>query len=124
MTSVEQFLVAECTLDGAIVGDHGSDCDEHLPQENDVIRVTRDIPDLALRRGDMGIVRSRWLAPALAYEIEFHFFGSDLAGRGLLMPEQIEVIERRPRALPEIAEGESQYDDDYPLIYSGSEAGT
>ena len=122
MTSVEQFLAAESTLDGAIVRDDDIrfEPDSKLPRENDVVRVTHDVPDLALRRGDMGIVRSRWLAPALAYEIEFHFFGSDLAGRGLLMPEQIELVERRPKDSLEIDRSENQYEDDYPLIYSAA----
>jgi hypothetical protein len=59
------------------------------PNIDDFVRLTQDIPQLALQRGDIGIVRSTWFAPALAYEVEFHSPGTET--RALLQAEQMEV---------------------------------
>ena len=60
---------------------------------DDFVRLTQDIPELSLNRGDVGVVRSTWFAPSVAYEVEFHKIGNDYQSRALLMPEQVEVEE-------------------------------
>ena len=61
------------------------------PHVDDFVRLTKDIPELALSRGEIGVVRSTWFAPSVAYEVEFHKIGHDYQCRALLMPEQVEV---------------------------------
>jgi hypothetical protein len=63
------------------------------PLVDDFVRLTQDIPELALNRGQVGVVRSTWFAPSMAYEVEFHKIGNDYQTRALLMPEQVEVEE-------------------------------
>ena len=63
------------------------------PSIDDFVRLTQDIPELALNRGTVGVVRSTWFAPSVAYEVEFHKIGNDYQTRALLMPEQLEVQE-------------------------------
>ena len=48
-----------------------------LPRVDDVVRLTEDIPELALARGEVGVVRSTWFAPTVVYEVEFHEIGHD-----------------------------------------------
>ncbi len=60
------------------------------PTINDVVRLTQDVPELALTRGEVGVVRSTWFAPTTTYEVEFHQIGCDLQTRTLLRPEQVE----------------------------------
>ncbi|MEA2736233.1 MAG: hypothetical protein QOE14_2684 [Humisphaera sp.] len=64
------------------------------PLVDDFVRLTRDIPELALQRGEVGVVRSTWFAPSVAYEVEFHPCGIDSETRALIMAEQLEVEER------------------------------
>jgi hypothetical protein len=61
------------------------------PLVDDFVRLTQDIPELSLNRGQVGVVRSTWFAPSMAYEVEFHKTGLDYQTRALLMPEQVEV---------------------------------
>jgi hypothetical protein len=63
------------------------------PLVDDFVRLTQDIPELSLNRGQVGVVRSTWFAPSMAYEVEFHKVGLDFQTRALLMPEQVEVEE-------------------------------
>ena len=63
------------------------------PSIDDQVRLTRDIPELELTRGEVGIVRSTWFAPSIAYEVEFHQVGNDYQTRALLLAEQLEVEE-------------------------------
>ena len=63
------------------------------PHIDDFVRLTQDIPELALIRGEVGVVRSTWFAPSTAYEVEFHHPGLDHATRALLMAEQVQVEE-------------------------------
>jgi hypothetical protein len=58
---------------------------------NDRVRLIADIPELALRRGDVGVVRSTWFAPTTAYEVEFHPVGLTCETRALLLAEQLQV---------------------------------
>jgi hypothetical protein len=61
------------------------------PHIDDRVRLTQDIPELSLTRGDLGIVRSTWFAPSVAYEVEFQCADSDYETRVLLQAEQVEV---------------------------------
>lgn len=61
------------------------------PQIDDFVRLTTDIPELALHRGDVGVVRSTWFAPTTAYEVEFHPVGLHNETRALLLAEQVLV---------------------------------
>jgi hypothetical protein len=63
------------------------------PHVDDFVRLTQDIPELALIRGEIGVVRSTWFAPTTAYEVEFHPTGIDHATRALLLAEQVQVEE-------------------------------
>ena len=61
------------------------------PNVDDRVRLTQDIPELALNRGEIGVVRSTWFAPSVAYEVEFRSIGSDYQTRALLREEQVQV---------------------------------
>lgn len=47
------------------------------PHVDDFVRLMSDIPELSLIRGEIGVVRSTWFAPSIAYEVEFHQIGHD-----------------------------------------------
>src|SRR3712207_8420426 len=38
------------------------------PHVDDLVRLTQDVPELSLSRGEGGVVRSTWVAPTTAYE--------------------------------------------------------
>ena len=61
------------------------------PNVDDFVRLTKDIPELSLHRGEVGVVRSTWFAPSMAYEVEFHPIGLNHETRALLLAEQIQV---------------------------------
>jgi len=63
------------------------------PHVDDYVRLTQDIPELALSKGEIGVVRSTWFAPSVAYEVEFHQIGHDYQTRCLLGAEQVLVEE-------------------------------
>ena len=63
------------------------------PSVDDFVRLTQDIPELSLMRGELGVVRSTWFAPSTAYEVEFSQIGHDYQTRTLLRPEQVQLEE-------------------------------
>jgi hypothetical protein len=63
------------------------------PHVDDCVRLTRDIPELHLHRGQVGVVRSTWCAPYTAYEVEFEPVGLEHETRALVMAEQLQVEE-------------------------------
>ena len=63
------------------------------PHVDDFVRLMTDIPELSLTRGEVGIVRSTWFAPTIAYEVEFHQKGQSTETRALLLAEQVQVEE-------------------------------
>ena len=63
------------------------------PHIDDFVRLTRDIPELSLHRGEVGVIRSTWFAPSTAYEVEFHQLGLSHETRALLLPEQLQLEE-------------------------------
>ena len=61
------------------------------PVIDDYVRLVKDIPELGLNRNEIGVVRSTWFAPEIAYEVEFHPKGQDHQTRALLLAEQVAV---------------------------------
>ena len=61
------------------------------PNVDDYVRLVQDIPELSLHRGELGVVRSTWFAPTIAFEVEFHPTGLDHETRALLLAEQVAV---------------------------------
>ena len=61
------------------------------PQIDDVVRLTEDFPELFLPRGAIGVVRSVWFAPMLAYEVEFRLSPHDCHTRALLFRQHIQL---------------------------------
>ena len=72
------------------------------PIVDDQVRLTQDIPELWLSKGECGVVRSTWFAPAVAYEVEFQI-GLDCRTRVLVRPEQLQVEEQPEPLLPFVA---------------------
>ena len=66
------------------------------PHVDDTVRLTQDIPELSLTRGELGVVRSTWFAPSVAYEVEFNQIGHDYQTRALLLEQQVEVDDSSP----------------------------
>jgi len=64
-----------------------------MPRVDDYVRLTSDIPELALNRGQLGVVRSTWFSPTIAYEVEFHVVGMTTPTRALLLNQQVSVEE-------------------------------
>lgn len=64
-----------------------------LPHVDDVVRLTEDLPEKRLQRGDLGIVCATWFAPTKAYEVEFAPPGLDGQTRALLLAEQLQIEE-------------------------------
>jgi hypothetical protein len=58
---------------------------------DDFVRLRHDLPNLSLHRGEIGVVRSTWFAPQVAYEVEFHPIGLSHETRALLVEEQLEL---------------------------------
>ena len=64
-------------------------------QVDALVRLTHDVPTLWLSRGDVGVVRSIWMAPASCYEVEFCKPGQTSV-RALLNTELLEPVEPAP----------------------------
>ena len=60
-------------------------------QSEDRVRLKRDIPNLSLFSGSVGIVKSKWFSDA--YEVEFCQQGEPSTIRALVFPEQIEAMD-------------------------------
>jgi len=63
------------------------------PHIDDCVRLTQDIPEFALCRGEKGVVRSTWFAHT-AYEVEFRQIGADCQTRVLVVEDQFEIDEQ------------------------------
>jgi hypothetical protein len=58
------------------------------------VRLLKDIPELGLHSGEVGVVCSEWMAPTTAYEVEFRpASGFVHATRALLLGNQIQITE-------------------------------
>ena len=63
--------------------------DGDLILSNEPVRLGIDLPELSLARGDVGVVRSAWLFPQRAYEVEFRPVAGGCGARLLLLHHQI-----------------------------------
>ena len=64
---------------------------------DDRVRLIQDIPELLLSRGELGVVRSTWCAPDIAYEVEFNSDDGLHNTRTLLLAGQVERTEYEER---------------------------
>ena len=67
------------------------------PHIDDQVRLNQDIPELHLRTGMLGVVRSTWFAPTTAFEVEFDVDGSGT--RALLLERQVTVADDEAHSL-------------------------
>jgi hypothetical protein len=65
---------------------------------DDQVRLTQDIPELGLHRGEVGLVCSTWFAPSTAFEVEFEHERCCHALRALLMSSQLQKQEETVHA--------------------------
>lgn len=56
------------------------------------VRLTHDVPELELHRGEIGLVCSTWFGPATAYEVEFQHELPGYGLRALLMSSQVQEV--------------------------------
>jgi hypothetical protein len=65
------------------------------PRIDDRVRLTQDVPEQSLHRGDVGTVRSIWCQPTCFYEVEFQGADADAAcqTRALVREGQFEADE-------------------------------
>ena len=63
------------------------------PHIDDQVRLKQDIPELHLKTGMLGVVRSTWFAPTTAFEVEFEVPGADMGTRALLLERQVSVTD-------------------------------
>jgi hypothetical protein len=59
------------------------------PRVNECVKLKQDIPELGLHRGEVGFVRSVWLKPSDAYEVEFQRKSQGFRTLAVLMHSQI-----------------------------------
>ena len=55
---------------------------------DDFVRVNQDLPENGLHHGDIGVVRSESLAPAITFEVDFHQIGNDHPTTVVLLGQQ------------------------------------
>ena len=55
----------------------------------ELVRLTQDVPELGLHRGDVGVVCGTWFEPSTTYEVEFQPRAAGCRVRALLMPYQV-----------------------------------
>jgi hypothetical protein len=58
---------------------------------DDSVRLTIDLPERFLHKGDVGRVCSTWFAPDVAYEVEFRSPEDDVRSRVLVRETQVEI---------------------------------
>ena len=61
------------------------------PHVDDRVRLIHDVPNLFLKRGELGVVLSTWFEPAAAFEVEFCLPGLNNKTRAVLLAEQLQV---------------------------------
>ena len=54
------------------------------------VKLTQDLPELGLHRGDIGVVCSKWFRPSTAFEVEFQPHTPGCSVRALVMRNQIQ----------------------------------
>lgn len=63
-----------------------------VPFVDALVRLTRDVPELLLHRGDTGVVISTWCSGYPAYEVEFNRPQESCNARVLLLSDEIAVL--------------------------------
>ncbi len=67
-------------------------------QVDSVVRLTEDVPEHGLSRGDKGVVVSVWLSPReTSCEVEFRRPNGAPPVRALLRAQELEVVGQRPQ---------------------------
>ena len=56
---------------------------------NETVRLVRELPELRLGAGTVGVVRSAWFYPTTAYEVEFPGHGPVRGNRLLLLEGEV-----------------------------------
>ncbi|HEY1685030.1 MAG TPA: DUF4926 domain-containing protein [Tepidisphaeraceae bacterium] len=85
------------------------------PHVDDEVRLVHDIPELSLSRGEIGVVRSTWFAPTVAYEVEFHKVGLNYQTRALLLKEQLTLAE----SAATVSSPTKEYAAEFSIPYAG-----
>jgi len=81
------------------------------PRIDDLVRLTHDIPELSLARGEVGVVRSTWFAPETSYEVEFQRIGSDVQTRALVQADGVGVNDpSAPEHEPFLPEPDAEFE--------------
>lgn len=63
------------------------------PHVNDLVRLTRGIPELSIRKGETGVVRSVWFSPEDYYEVEFPSHETEPPNRCVVPARLVEIDE-------------------------------
>jgi hypothetical protein len=63
------------------------------PAVDNFVRLTRDVPELGLTRGQVGAVKAVWCQPLAAFEVEFRCSGESFPTRALLLKDAIHVVD-------------------------------
>jgi hypothetical protein len=58
----------------------------------DMVQLIHGLPTLWLSCGEVGVVKSLWLSPRLAYEVEFYPTNQRSGVRTLLFADELEAI--------------------------------
>jgi hypothetical protein len=69
------------------------------PRIDERVRLTKDIPEPSLQRGQVGVIRSIWFAPEDSYEVEFRRTGAAWPTRCVLSARQVELEAEQPAEL-------------------------
>ena len=80
---------------------------------NDQVRLSEDLPGLRLHEGDVGVVRSAWHYPNVAFEVEFRTQGTQGAARAtrvLLLEDQVRGVDEDEDGACAGVGGEARYD--------------
>src|SRR5687768_10188214 len=86
-------------------GDIGADAAKGIPMfyrpimSNENVRLVRQLPELGLQPGAIGIIRSAWFYPTTAYEVEFPGHGP--GNRLLLLEGEVVPVDL---AMPEMGD--------------------
>jgi hypothetical protein len=64
-----------------------------VPDVDDRVSLSHDVPELCLHRGEHGVVLCRWFAPTVAFEVEFCGPGLSPKIRAILLAEQLQLDE-------------------------------
>jgi len=87
--SVQESLVSTLVMSGSDQ-DGARETDVRLPV-NQIVRLMKDIPELSLRCGELGVVISVWCAPIVAYEVEFYQPDGDCGTRVLVFGKHLQA---------------------------------